>query len=123
MYTHKTDYSHSSLVSLSLGGLVSLYEQFHTVGTDNPYFFSAADDSSALGAYPPPGATFGLGWLWGSCLAAARSLAGCTSAAHICLRQALCHLDILPAHKDDEVQQLFGRACNGPAVFLVMVND
>ena len=117
------DYSHSSLASLSLGYLVSLYEQLHTVRTDGPYFLGAADDSSALGAYPPPSAALGLGWLWGSCLAAARSFAGRTCAAHICPRQALRHLDILPAHKDDEVQQLFGRACNGPAVFLVMVND
>lgn len=117
------DYSHSSLASLSLGGLVSLYEQLHTVGTDDPYFLGAANNSPALRAYPPPGAAFGLGRFRGSCLAAARSLAGRTSAAHICPRQALCHLDILPAHKDDEVQQLFGRACNGPTVFLVMVND
>ena len=117
------DYSHSSLASLSLGYLVSLYEQLHTIRTDDPYFLGAADDSPALGAYPSPGAALGLGWLWGSCLAAARSLAGRTSAAHICPRQALRHLDILPAHEDDKVQQLFGRACNGPAVFLVMVND
>ena len=123
MCTHKTDYSHSSLASLSPGCLVSLYEQLHTVRTDDPYFLGAADDSPALGAYPPPGAALGLGWLWGSCLAAARSFTGRTSAAHICPRQALCHLDILPTHKDDEVQQLFGRACNGPTIFLVMVND
>lgn len=117
------DYSHPSFASLSLGYLVGLYEPLHAVGTDDSNLFGAANDGSALGAYPPPGAAFGLGWLWGSCLAAARSLAGRTSAAHICPRQALCHLDILSAHKDDEVQQLFGGACNGPAVFLVMVND
>ena len=93
------DYSHSSLASLSLGGLVSLYEQLHTVGTDDPYFLGAANNSPALRTYPPPGAAFGLGRFRGSCLAAARFLAGCTGAAHICPRQALCHLDILPAHK------------------------
>ena len=106
-----------------LGGLVSLYEQLHTVRTDDPYFLGAADDSPALRAYPPPGAALCFGRLWGSCLAAARSFAGRTSAAHIRPRQTLCHLDILPTHEDDEVQQLFGRACNGPTVFLVMVND
>lgn len=117
------DYSHSSLASLSLGCLVSLYEQLHTVRTNDPYFLGTANDGPTLRAYPPPGAALGLGRLRGSCLTAARPLAGRTSAAHICPRQALCHLDILPAHEDDEVQQLFGRACNGPAVLLMMVND
>ena len=97
------DYSHSSLASLSLGCLVSLYEQLHTVCTDDSYILGTANDGPALRAYPPPGAALGLGWFGGSCLTVARSFAGRTSAAHICPRQTLCHLDILPAHKDDEI--------------------
>ena len=117
------DYSHSSLASLSLGYLVGLYEHLHAVGTDDSNLFGAANNGPALGAYPPPGAALGLGRPGCTGLVIARSLAGRTSAAHICPRQALCHLDVLPAHEDDEVQQLFGRTCNGPAVLLVMVND
>ena len=92
-----------SLASLSLGCLVSFYEQLHTVRTNDPYFLGAANDGPALGACPPPGAALCFGRFRGSCLTAAQSLAGRTSAAHICPRQTLCHLDILPAHKDDEI--------------------
>ena len=92
-----------SLASLSLGCLVSFYEQLHTVRTNDSHFLGAANDGSTLRAYPPPGAALCFGRLWGSCLTAARSFAGRTSAAHICPRQTLCHLDILPAHKDDEI--------------------
>lgn len=98
------DYSHPSFASLSLGYLVGLYEPLHAVGTDDSNLFGAANDGSALGAYPPPGAALCLGWLWGSCLTAAQSFAGRTSAAHIRPCEALCHLDVLPAHEDDEIQ-------------------
>lgn len=86
MCTHKMDYSHSSLASLSLGYLVGLYEQLHTVSTDDPHFLGAADDGPTLRAYPPPGAALGLGRPGCTGLVIARSLAGRTSAAHVCPR-------------------------------------
>lgn len=116
------DYSHSSFASLSLGYLVGLYEHLHAVSTNDPYFLGAANDGPALGAYPPPGAALGLWRLGCTCLAAARCLAAVASANHISPRQPLTHLDVLPAHENDEVQQLFGGACDCPAVFSMVLH-
>lgn len=117
------DYSHSSLASLSLGYLVSLYEQLHAVRTDDPHFLGAPDDGAALGAYPPPGAALCLGRFRCAGLAAAGCLAACSGACHIRPCQPFAHLDILPALENDEVQQLLGRARDGPAVLFVVVYD
>ena len=51
--------------------LVSLHEQLRAVCTDDPHFLGAPDDGSALGTYPPPGATLCLGRFGRSGLAAA----------------------------------------------------
>ena len=82
----------------------------------------APDDSTALGTYPPPGAALCLGRFRCAGLTAAGCLAACSGACHIRPCQPLAHLNILPALKDDEVQQLFGRARDGPAVLFVMVD-
>lgn len=114
------DYSHSSLASLSLRYLVSLHEQLHAVRTDDPHFLGASDDGAALGAYPPPGAALCLGRFRCAGLTAAGCLAACSGACHIRPCQPLAHLDILPALENDEVQQLFGWARDGPAVLFVV---
>ena len=46
----------------------------------------------------------------------------CSGACHIRPCQPLAHLDVLPALEDDKVQQLLGRARDGPAVLLVVVD-
>ena len=115
-------YSHSCPRSLSCYDLVGLHEQFHAVRTDDPHFLGAPDDGTALGTYPPPGAALCLGRLRGSGLTAAGSLAACSGACHIRPCQTLTHLDVLPALEDDEVQQLFGRARDGPAILFVVVD-
>ena len=116
-------YSHSCPRSLSCYDLVSLHEQLHAVRTDDPHFLGAPDDGAALGAYPPPGAALCLGRFRCAGLAAAGCLAACSGACHIRPCQPLAHLDILPALENDEVQQLFGRARDGPAVLFVVVYD
>ena len=115
-------YSHSCPRSLSCYDLVGLHEQFHAVRTDDPHFLGAPDDGTALGAYPPPGAALCFGRLRGSGLTAAGCLAACSGACHIRPCQPLAHLDVLPALEDDEVQQLFGRARDGPAILFVVVD-
>ena len=102
--------------------LVGLYEHLHAVGTDDSNLFGAADDSAAFGAYPPPGAALCFGRLGCARLAAARCFAFVASAEHIGPCQPLTHLYILPAHEDNEVQQLFGGACDCPAVFSVVLH-
>ena len=102
--------------------LVSLHEQLHAVRADDPHVLGAPDDSATLRAYPPPGAALCFGRLGRSGLAAAGCFAACSGACHIRPCQPLAHLDILPALEDNEVQQLLGRARDGPAVFLVVVD-
>lgn len=46
----------------------------------------------------------------------------CSGACHIRPCQPFAHLDVLPALEDDKVQQLLGRARDGPAVLLVVVD-
>lgn len=102
--------------------LVGLGEQLHAVGADDPYFLGAANDGPALGAYPPPGAALGSGRSGGSCLTAARCFAAVACPGHVGPRQPFAHLDGLPALVYDKFQQCFRRACDGPAVLLVMRN-
>ena len=116
-------YSHSCPRSLSCYDLVGLHEQFHAVRADDPHFLGTPDDGTALGTYPPPGTALGFGRFRCSGLPAAGCLAACSGACHIRPCQPLAHLDVLPALEDDEVQQLFGRARDGPAILFVMVDS
>lgn len=100
--------------------LVGLGEQLHAVGADDPYFLGAANDGPALGTYPPPGAALGSGRSRGSCLTAARCFAAVACPGHIAPSQPFAHLDGLPALVYDKFQQCFRRACDGPAVLLVV---
>ena len=76
----------------------------HAVHADDPHFLGAPDDGTALGTYPPPGATLCFGRFRCSSLTAAGCLAACSGACHIRPCQPLAHLDVLPALEDDEVQ-------------------
>ena len=115
-------YSHLCPRSLSCYDLVGFHEQLHAVRTDDPHFLGTPDDGAALGTYPPPGTTLCSGRFRCAGLTAAGCLAACSGACHIRPCQPLTHLDVLPALEDDEVQQLLGRARNGPAILFVVVD-
>ena len=115
-------YSHSCPRSLSCYDLVGLHEQFHAVRADDPHFLGAPDDGAALWTYPPPGTALGFGRSRCSSLTAAGCFAACSGACHIRPCQTLAHLDVLPALEDDEVQQFFGRARDGPAILFMVVD-
>ena len=94
----------------------------HAVHADDPHFLGAPDDGTALGTYPPPGAALCFGGLGSSGLTAAGCFAACSGACHIRPCQPFTHLDVLPTLEDDKVQQLLGRARDGPAVLFVVVD-
>lgn len=118
-----TAYSHSALASLSWGELLRLYKDLKVIGADDPNFLCAADDGAAFRTDPPPGVALCFGRLGCTGLTAAGCLAAVSGADHVRPCQAFAHLDVLPSLENDEVQQLFGRVCDGPAVFVVVGDD
>lgn len=115
-------YSHSA-VHLCPVGLVGADELFTAIAAYHVDLFGGADDRAAIRANPTAGRTWALGWLDTCTICRAGCTAPCACAGHVCPGQALGHLDSLPALCFDEVQQFQGWACNGPAVFLVVVNN
>jgi hypothetical protein len=107
--------------SLSDRSLIGLCKHLAAVCAHYPNFLGGADDGAALGAYPAACAALCLG---GLVIAAIFGGCGlwCTCSCKVCPAQPLNHLDVLPALEDDEVQQLFGGACDCPAVLVVVVD-
>lgn len=115
-------YSHS-VVHLCPVGLVGADELFAAITAYYVDLFGRADDSAAIRAYPAAGGTRSLGWFDACAVCRAGGTAPCACAGHVCPRQALGHLDSLPALSLDEVQQFQRWACNSPAVLCMMVNN
>ena len=104
-------------------GLVGADELFTAIAAYHIDLFGGADNGAAIRAYPTAGRTRALRRFDACTVCRAGCTASRACAGHVCPGQPLGHLDSLPALSLDEVQQFQRWACNGPAVFLVVVNN
>lgn len=104
-------------------GLVGADELLTAIAAYYVDLFGRADDRAAIRANPAACGTRSF-WRLDACtICRAGCAASRACAGHVCPGQPLGHLDSLPALSLDEVQQFQRWACNGPAVFLVVVNN
>ena len=101
--------------------LFSFHEQLHAGCTNHTHFFGASDSCPTFWANPFASAALCFGWPWCSCFAASGCFAAVSGAYHVCPCKSLTHLNVFPAHKNDEAEQLFGRAGNRPSIFWMVV--
>ena len=115
-------YSHS-VVHLCPVGLVGADELFTAIAAYHVDLFGGADNRAAIRANPAACGTRSFRRLDACTICRAGCAAPCACAGHVCPRQALGHLNSLPALSLDEVQQFQRWAGNSPAVLCMMVNN
>ena len=115
-------YSHS-VVHLCSIGLVGADELLTAIAAYHIDISGGADNRTTIRANPTAGRTRALRRFDACTVCRAGCTASRACAGHVCPGQPLGHLDSLPALSLDEVQQFQRWACNGPAVFLVVVNN